>query len=1302
MYSLSSFLRSLICLGGIASTLGASEPALVQVSVPVLDHAISLDQGLNSDDWRQAAKVFGFSQLTDASKPASQETEVRFVSDQENLYIGVNCRQSPGAEARINFSANTLEPSVWKEDSVELFLAPEGKTGKDFFQFLLGVSGAYYQRLGGSTEKWNPAWERRVQSRDGSWLAIFKIPYKTLGMSQPPTALRFAIARSNYAPMPEMSRLIKTASNDSFIQSVEEMGVLRFNRESPVASVTARKDFSLGELVLFADAVRLPPDKFADSILEVLDVNGKIVAEDKQQSRFDSRTSIHRIADLADGLYTVRYRMQRATTARVAVYGADAGLAKLDGDALSESMTQWEWPIRVQAKLDVQAEVTLPDRAKRIRAEVSARGKAPAGSAPSLSFTLKDAQGNVVKELGSEPFSARAVFETELPELPERTDYYLQISVLNGQEVLAKADELVKIPPKPVWIDTKVGTSTEVPKPWSPVVLEGRKVSMWGREYTFATGPVPSLIVSQGRELLTDPSRLILDPAPKSWKLESANTEGTPARAAVLEWVSQGGAVTYKATTRVEFDGAIKIDVTVPGEAEVSKMAFEMSVEKDLAKYIHRGPLMWGSMNNSYTTPSTPEHYKILTVFHFLNDSSGMTWFDLMSFDWKLASPDRALEMIPGKDSTTLRVNYIDGPSNYPIARTFSFGLQALPARPMPETQSLLRWWTGVSYGDEDAKLRPAWLSDIEYWGEGNVSLAAGSAEMWVKPAYPSDDTERTERFLSIEHGKLFKFQLIRKNAADGLTVRLVGVGGQTDFSTKHDVPFDTWSHVAMTWTADTVKVFLGGKLIGEFPAEVSERFNVPVHRIYVGGDQVFVDGLKITTDDASGRFALGGPMQVDDQTLLCDNFDNITWINGRKATVPLRSAEKTEGGYLSPDAVIAEGKWGQSLAPLQVPVKSVIQGMADSGLSTIMYHALQYTDISCGGLYIANELAFRKLNDAAHEVGLKVCMYINNSLTNYDWMWQTYAKDWLIEPRDAPFIQAGIPNEHVYQVSPRSEYFEFFIWRISELQKEYGVDGFFLDGRMYCTSRNLNHEEGLKNFEGEDVNKRDMWDGRKRQMRVMNTIHENGGFYLQHKSGLWDAPAVFFNDGVWEGEQLMGTVRGNRKLTDILPIDAFRAQISGINFGMPSCYAAPPYSPLDPIEEVTYSFVHGTTPTPFYRVDEALVYRPFWKALDSFGATYQNFRGYWIDAPPAKSVPNPEFTKVSAHVKPGSALIMMSNFDTEPVKGDVVLDLNTLGLKNPKAFNALTGEVIGLNAGVISVDIKGMRSAWFLLEEEK
>jgi len=232
-------------------------------------------------------------------------------------------------------------------------------------------------------------------------------------------------------------------------------------------------------------------------------------------------------------------------------------------------------------------------------------------------------------------------------------------------------------------------------------------------------------------------------------------------------------------------------------------------------------------------------------------------------------------------------------------------------------------------------------------------------------------------------------------------------------------------------------------------------------------------------------------------------------------------------------------------------------------------------------------------------------------------------------------------------------------------------------------------------------VAKRDLWRGRLNQWRMYNLIKSRGGYAEQHKSSQWDAPTCFFWDCVWEGEQLMGQkLRGRRRL-DLMPLVAMRAQMNGYPYGMPCRNEAHAYSPFRPIELCTYSFIHGTEWSATYRIDEMLVLRPYWRAKDAFGATLHNFLGYWEARPPARSTPDP-LVKVSAHARPGKALIIVANFneDRPRIEGPVTLDLERLGLSRPTVRDAFSGAPVKLrNGDTLDVSVKSFRQAWFVLE---
>lgn len=949
--------------------------------------------------------------------------------------------------------------------------------------------------------------------------------------------------------------------------------------------------------------------------------------------------------------------------------------------------------------LDVQLQ--LPNGGREIAIQAFAT-KLPPQNRWEWDFSIVNEGGENLCRF-EQQFTVESSINTVFPlpdTLPERSRLRLKVRLQNKDQSIHKLQEVpFATPPRPLWREFVEGIpGSEVPAPWLPVELQGSVVKVWGRNFHFAEHPLPVQIESQGEALLAAPMQVILQPAPL-WILRSKEkVDDTCVRFHWQGKVPGLNGLSYQALTEVYFDGVIRFDLTVPQALPVERYAIEIPYLRSRVKYIHRGPWQFGGIKTGYPLPEQYEAHPIRNVFHLLSEDSGFAWFDAMPFSWPLANPGRALELLPEKKQVVLKINYIDQPGNSSLERRFSCGFQAFPARPMPEKCDEMQMSYAVVYSDEDPIRSPAWTAPVEYDGAGNINIAQGTVELQVKTDFASDAAKKGEEFFHTMHGRYRRLSL-GNDLQDGVYLQIYEHGQRLAYlKTGKFLPSREWCHIAFSW-GDELKLYLNGVLSASLPYSGSSSVEPVLIRI--GGPRMLVDDLHISKSNRT-QFYPNSPAVADEQTLLLDSLDHCEYRNGRLATIANKISEDAEYGYLTPKGELGPGRWGQGTAAMSGSIPSMIEGYAMLGAKALMFHASQPTDEACAGLYIKQPEAFRKTVAAIHDNGMKALVYVNNSISNFDRLWDAYQNEWLITPRGQPFIPAAnAPREKCYQACPRSEYIDYFFWRVANIMDEFEVDGVFLDGRMYSSCDNDRHGCGVTDFAGVRRPERNVWDGRMKAWRLYNLVKARNGYCEQHKSSLWDAPTCFFWDGIWEGEQFMNMKVAGRKKLDILPLQAFRMLLTGFPFGMPTRFCSYLYQPFSAIENCTFAFIHGTTWTHTYRINEMQVLAPYWKALEDFGANYHNFLPYWAENNPALQTPD-ELVKVSAYHKPGSALLLIANFNEEQkeISGKIQINPAALHGELVAVYDAFSGEKVPFDKdNAIPVRISSFRQAWYLLE---
>ena len=188
--------RAFLPLAGIvvATTLPAQAPAPgsankahpvepTSVKAVARQGQITIDGRLDEGAWSAAQPATGFKQSEpNDGQPATQRTEVRFIFDDDALYIGARMFDSLGAagvRGRLARRDVYSEDADWIDIFIDTFHDHLGKS-----EFALNASGTRYDANGpgGSNMdvSWDPVWESAAGVDSLGWVAEMRIPFSQL------------------------------------------------------------------------------------------------------------------------------------------------------------------------------------------------------------------------------------------------------------------------------------------------------------------------------------------------------------------------------------------------------------------------------------------------------------------------------------------------------------------------------------------------------------------------------------------------------------------------------------------------------------------------------------------------------------------------------------------------------------------------------------------------------------------------------------------------------------------------------------------------------------------------------------------------------------------------------------------------------------------------------------------------------------------------------------------------------------------------------------------------------------------
>ena len=173
-----------------------------------------------------------------------------------------------------------------------------------------------------------------------------------------------------------------------------------------------------------------------------------------------------------------------------------------------------------------------------------------------------------------------------------------------------------------------------VPRPWTPVAEKGGTVSVWGREYAFASNSLPVQVSSLRQELLAGPIRVVCadrNGHPVEWTKHGSWTHEANAESVTVCGFDEAQEVTADAVTHIEYDGMMEVSLAlVPGpkgsHASIGRAWLEIPLKPELVKYYQYYPFPWGKCENAGGVKG-PKSWPFLASVWLGDEEKGFCWF---------------------------------------------------------------------------------------------------------------------------------------------------------------------------------------------------------------------------------------------------------------------------------------------------------------------------------------------------------------------------------------------------------------------------------------------------------------------------------------------------------------------------------------------------------------------------------------------------------------------------------------------------------------------------------------------------
>ncbi|MCF7849683.1 MAG: DUF6067 family protein, partial [Kiritimatiellales bacterium] len=541
---------------------------LPRIGIPASSGKIIIDGTPNKEEWQRSAGVTGLYTLDGAL--TSRQTSFRVTWDNENLYVLLEAPY----ERSLAKGSKKHDFNMRECDTAEIYL----KTGADAYHILINPAGGT-KDFKNRDASWNGKIQYAATIVDsgetrggvltfakGTWYSEVAIPFSTLGSRVPKEgdawqanfSRDFLGGKGGNRTSDDWTTLVYNRN----LSRPDKLATLVFGSEIPALQIR-----ELGQIQ--SGAVSIKGTLFSAESASV-DVQVACLLAGSDNMLLNRSESFDLVAGRpAELTINDKISSDQVIQARMIISAKD----KESGELF------YQLPINFESTSSFEYKARYNMSEKKLVSLLDLKNITESPANLTARIGVKDSAGKTMV-LHDVAGINQQVVDVSIPlaDVPVG-DYIAECELLDASgKRLSMAVSGFAVEPPPAWIGNAIGMDGRLPPPFEPVQVEGRKVGVLLRDYTFANSGLPEQISAAGKNLFAKPPAIkcVMNGSPVQGAFDEMTVVSKADGRIVFALKGRLGSVPVSGELSMEFDGFAEWTLTLPATEGVTIEALSL------------------------------------------------------------------------------------------------------------------------------------------------------------------------------------------------------------------------------------------------------------------------------------------------------------------------------------------------------------------------------------------------------------------------------------------------------------------------------------------------------------------------------------------------------------------------------------------------------------------------------------------------------------------------------------------------------------------------------------------------------